>query len=117
MKPPTGMLDFLLMLVSLPAAKSLVQLLFSYRKTGALCAMKEVALIPDDPRSAECVRQLQQVISRICCTTSSLYNYLCCVRNPWVELTLENRLARGGYTRVYKYIIKLRLNSFGTLGS
>ena len=62
MLPTTGMLDLLLMLVSLPAAKSLVQLLFSYRETGALCAMKEVVLIPDDPKSAKRMMQLQQVI-------------------------------------------------------
>ncbi|XP_065619525.1 mitogen-activated protein kinase kinase kinase 5, partial [Quercus suber] len=30
------------------------------RETGALCAMKEVVLIPDDPGSAECIMQLQQ---------------------------------------------------------
>ncbi|KAM4121830.1 hypothetical protein ACB094_01G035200 [Castanea mollissima] len=32
------------------------------RETGALCAMKEVDLIPDDPKSAECVKQLEQEI-------------------------------------------------------
>ncbi|KAF5203569.1 Mitogen-activated protein kinase kinase kinase, partial [Thalictrum thalictroides] len=32
------------------------------RETGALCAMKEVALIPDDPKSAECMKQLEQEI-------------------------------------------------------
>ncbi|KAK7858525.1 mitogen-activated protein kinase kinase kinase 5 [Quercus suber] len=31
------------------------------RETGALCAMKEVVLIPDDPGSAECIMQLQQL--------------------------------------------------------
>lgn len=36
--------------------------LFCIRKTGALCAMKEVELLPDDPKSAECIKQLQQVI-------------------------------------------------------
>ncbi|XP_010028284.2 LOW QUALITY PROTEIN: mitogen-activated protein kinase kinase kinase 5 [Eucalyptus grandis] len=38
------------------------------RETGALCAMKEVELLPDDPKSAECMRQLQQeikVLSRL----------------------------------------------------
>ena len=50
------------MLVYLPAAISLVQLLFSYRETGALCAMKEIELFPDGPKSAECIKQLQQVI-------------------------------------------------------
>nr|GMC97150.1 mitogen-activated protein kinase kinase kinase YODA-like isoform X2 [Ipomoea batatas] len=34
----------------------------SNRETGALCAMKEVELLPDDPKSAECMRQLQQEI-------------------------------------------------------
>lgn len=32
------------------------------RETGALCAMKEVEVFPDDPKSAECIKQLQQVI-------------------------------------------------------
>lgn len=32
------------------------------RETGALCAMKEVDLNPDDPRSAECIKQLEQEI-------------------------------------------------------
>ncbi|KAF3446227.1 hypothetical protein FNV43_RR11406 [Rhamnella rubrinervis] len=31
-------------------------------ETGALCAMKEVDLIPDDPKSAECIKQLEQEI-------------------------------------------------------
>lgn len=31
------------------------------RETGALCAMKEVDIIPDDPKSAECMRQLEKV--------------------------------------------------------
>ncbi|KAG0467166.1 hypothetical protein HPP92_018746 [Vanilla planifolia] len=30
--------------------------------TGALCAMKEVNIIPDDPKSAECLKQLEQEI-------------------------------------------------------
>ncbi|XP_042494667.1 mitogen-activated protein kinase kinase kinase 5 isoform X2 [Macadamia integrifolia] len=32
------------------------------RETGALCAMKEVNLIPDDPKSVECIKQLEQEI-------------------------------------------------------
>ncbi|XP_024167721.1 mitogen-activated protein kinase kinase kinase 5 isoform X1 [Rosa chinensis] len=32
------------------------------RGTGALCAMKEVDLIPDDPKSAESIKQLEQEI-------------------------------------------------------
>ncbi|XP_008792633.2 mitogen-activated protein kinase kinase kinase 5-like isoform X2 [Phoenix dactylifera] len=32
------------------------------RKTGALCAMKEVNIIPDDSKSAECLKQLEQEI-------------------------------------------------------
>ena len=39
------------------------------------------------------------------------------VRNPWVELTLENQLVRGGCLRTYKHMVKLILNSCGTLGS
>ncbi|KAJ4828374.1 Mitogen-activated protein kinase kinase kinase 5 [Turnera subulata] len=34
----------------------------SNRETGALCAMKEVEMFPDDPKSAECIKQLQQEI-------------------------------------------------------
>ena len=33
------------------------------RETGASCAMKEVDLIPDDPTSAECIKQLEQVLA------------------------------------------------------
>ncbi|XP_075088686.1 mitogen-activated protein kinase kinase kinase 5 [Nicotiana tabacum] len=32
------------------------------RETGALCAIKEVDLTPDDPKSAECIKQLEQEI-------------------------------------------------------
>ncbi|KAJ6803799.1 mitogen-activated protein kinase kinase kinase 5-like isoform X1 [Iris pallida] len=32
------------------------------RHTGALCAMKEVNIIPDDPKSVECLKQLEQEI-------------------------------------------------------
>ncbi|KAG2663801.1 hypothetical protein I3760_16G049700 [Carya illinoinensis] len=32
------------------------------RESGALCAMKEVDIIPDDPKSVECVKQLEQEI-------------------------------------------------------
>ncbi|VFQ70378.1 unnamed protein product [Cuscuta campestris] len=34
----------------------------SNRETGALCAMKEVEILPDDPKSSECMKQLQQEI-------------------------------------------------------
>ncbi|CAA2981278.1 mitogen-activated protein kinase kinase kinase 5-like isoform X2 [Olea europaea var. sylvestris] len=34
----------------------------SNRETGALCAMKEVEILPDDPKAAECMRQLEQEI-------------------------------------------------------
>ncbi|XP_042059563.1 mitogen-activated protein kinase kinase kinase 5-like [Salvia splendens] len=40
----------------------------SNRETGALCAMKEVDILPDDSKSAECIRQLEQeikVLSRL----------------------------------------------------
>ncbi|XP_024974916.1 mitogen-activated protein kinase kinase kinase 5-like [Cynara cardunculus var. scolymus] len=33
------------------------------RETGALCAMKEVEILPDDPKSVECIKQLQQEIN------------------------------------------------------
>ena len=36
--------------------------------------------------------------------------------NPWVELTLENWLTRGGCPRAYKHIVKLTLNQCETLG-
>ncbi|OMO74876.1 hypothetical protein COLO4_26442 [Corchorus olitorius] len=32
------------------------------KETGALCAMKEVDIIPDDPKSLECIKQLEQEI-------------------------------------------------------
>ncbi|CAN1221245.1 Mitogen-activated protein kinase kinase kinase 5 [Linum grandiflorum] len=32
------------------------------RETGALCAMKEVDIFPDDPKSQECIKQLEQEI-------------------------------------------------------
>ncbi|KAL8250658.1 hypothetical protein R6Q59_034351 [Mikania micrantha] len=32
------------------------------RETGSLCALKEVDIIPDDPKSSECMRQLEQEI-------------------------------------------------------
>ncbi|MCD7457094.1 hypothetical protein HAX54_034081 [Datura stramonium] len=35
----------------------------SNRETGALCALKEVELLPDDPKSAESLRQLEQEIN------------------------------------------------------
>ncbi|KAI3713063.1 hypothetical protein L1987_71634 [Smallanthus sonchifolius] len=34
----------------------------SDRETGALCAMKEVEILPDDPKSAESIKQLEQEI-------------------------------------------------------
>ena len=36
---------------------------------------------------------------------------------PWVELTLENRFARGECPRAYILVVKLTLNLCGTLGS
>ena len=32
------------------------------------------------------------------------------VRNPWVELTLENWLVMGGCLRAYRHMVKLTLN-------
>lgn len=40
------------------------ELFFICSETGALCAMKEVELFPDDPKSAECIKQLEQVSFR-----------------------------------------------------
>lgn len=39
----------------------------SNRETGALCAMKEVEMLPDDSKSAECIRQLEQEIKVLSC--------------------------------------------------
>nr|XP_019702151.1 mitogen-activated protein kinase kinase kinase 5 isoform X2 [Elaeis guineensis] len=36
------------------------------RHTGALCAMKEVNIIPDDSKSAESLKQLKQIEDRFC---------------------------------------------------
>ena len=40
-----------------------------------------------------------------------------CVKNLWVELTLENWLARGGCPRAYKHMVKIIFNPRRTLGS
>ncbi|KAG8377653.1 hypothetical protein BUALT_Bualt08G0055300 [Buddleja alternifolia] len=34
----------------------------THRETGAMCAVKEVEIISDDPKSAECIKQLEQEI-------------------------------------------------------
>ncbi|CAA0821933.1 mitogen-activated protein kinase kinase kinase 5 [Striga hermonthica] len=34
----------------------------THRETGAMCAVKEVQMVPDDPKCAECVKQLEQEI-------------------------------------------------------
>ena len=59
-------------------SKALKQMLLLDRETGALCAMKEVELFPDDPKSAECIKQLEQVG----CPLLAFYHYLIgsCVR-------------------------------------
>ncbi|KAK4759110.1 hypothetical protein SAY87_020411 [Trapa incisa] len=36
-------------------------------ETGALCTMKEVELFPDDPKSIECMKQLEQEIKVLSC--------------------------------------------------
>ena len=33
------------------------------------------------------------------------------VTNSWVELTIENLLARGGCPKVYEHMVKLTLNN------
>ena len=38
------------------------------------------------------------------------------VTNSWVELIFENQLAKEGCPGAYKHVIKLTLNSCGTLG-
>ena len=48
--------------------------------------------------------------------TNSTHTTIGNVRNPWIELTLKNRHARGGYSRAYKHMVKLILNSCGTPG-
>ena len=65
--------DVLLVLVSLPASMSLVQLHFSYRNSRALCAIKEVEIFPDDKKSAASIKQLWQVILQNFCTTIIIY--------------------------------------------
>jgi hypothetical protein len=40
--------------------------------------MKEVELFPDDPKSAESMKQLQQVTLQNYCMTSSLWKHLYC---------------------------------------
>ena len=72
------MFDVLLVLVSLSASTSLVQLHFSYRNTQDLCAIKEVEIFLDDKKSAASIKQLWQVILKNFCTTSftQLYIYI-----------------------------------------
>lgn len=52
----------------------------SYRETGATCAMKEVDIIPDDPKSAECIKQLEQVViwSPVMCIDYSIVGIISC---------------------------------------
>ena len=38
--------------------------------------MKEVDIIPDDPKSIECIKQLEQVILLRLCITDSLYSII-----------------------------------------
>ena len=47
---------------------------------------------------------------------NSHISLICSVKNPWVELTLENWLAKGECLRAYKHMVKLTFNLCGTLG-
>ena len=60
MKLPIGMLYFIFIVViaSLNFEHTVTP---TYRHTGALCAMKEVNIIPDDAKSVESLKQLEQV--------------------------------------------------------
>jgi hypothetical protein len=40
---------------------ALKHIFIPYRETGALCAMKEAEIFSDDPKSAESIKQLEQV--------------------------------------------------------
>lgn len=39
------------------------------RETGALCAMKEAEIFLDDPKSAESIKQLEQVVHHLLVNT------------------------------------------------
>ena len=66
------------MLFSSISSKALKQLSLPNRETGALCAMKEVELFPDDPNSAECIKQLEQVgYPLLVCYHSLSVNRMC----------------------------------------
>jgi len=47
---------------TLPFGRYSRAFLLHHRETGASCAMKEVEMFPDDPKSADCIKQLEQVL-------------------------------------------------------
>ena len=56
------------------------------RETGASCAMKEVDLFPDDPKSADCIKQLEQVLP-LCVFNLIIFknNIMAIVKNIWMQ--------------------------------
>ena len=58
-------------------------LLLFDRVTGASCAMKEVDIIPGDPKSAESVKQLEQVIFGV------PYRHFSNFNSPYSTLSLQ----------------------------
>jgi hypothetical protein len=66
MRPPIGTLYFYhheFMLIASFWILNAITFSSTYRHTGALCAMKEVNIIQDDAKSAESLKQLEQVWS------------------------------------------------------
>ncbi|XP_035539570.1 mitogen-activated protein kinase kinase kinase 5-like isoform X2 [Juglans regia] len=58
------------------------------RLTGALCAMKEVELLPDDPKAAECIKQLQQAIPDVIFPENGLACIFCFLfGNLWPSMS------------------------------
>lgn len=56
------------------------------RETGASCALKEVDLFPDDPKSADCIKQLEQVLP-LCVFNLIIFknNIMAIVKNIWMQ--------------------------------
>ena len=52
---------------SLSHLASMKHIFIPCRETGALCAMKEADIFFDDPKSAESIKQLEQVFPSLGC--------------------------------------------------
>lgn len=91
------------------------------RETGASCAIKEVDIIPDDPKSAECIKQLEQVII-ICILLISLLQHSSVISpneetskfdpDDYIEIDLLGHLISG----IWGWNLRLSFTSYGPNG-